>query len=263
MNSVFPRIGIRNVQYATPNYPRGLVDAAGRLIVQKAKERLREVGDPQNDPMAAFWMDFYRERDEQYEQALDMVNNWRTEHSYPLNVYQRTLRNRSRLIDSRGFVSQRIKRLAAIEDKLQRFPHMELSRMQDTGGCRSIFSSINGVYKLRDSYEESSNVALREFSTKDYILNPKSDGYRSIHLIFNFHSGSRSKWEGLRIEMQLRSAQQHFWATAVETVEAILKQSLKTRRGSPEWKRFFALMGSVIARQEHLWYRIHPPIEAN
>ena len=60
-----------------------------------------------------------------------MVNNWRTEHSYPLNVYQGTLRNRSRLIDSHGFVSQRIKRLAAIEDKLQRFPHMELSRMQD------------------------------------------------------------------------------------------------------------------------------------
>ena len=49
----------------------------------------------------------------------------------------------------------------------------------------------------------------------------------AIHLIFNFHSGSRSEWEGLRIEMQLRSAQQHFWATAVETVEAILKQSLQ------------------------------------
>jgi hypothetical protein len=60
-----------------------------------------------------------------------------------------------------------------------------------------------------------------------------------------------STYNGLRIEMQLRSRLQHAWATAVETVGTFLRQALKSSQGEGAWLKFFALMGSALARREH------------
>src|SRR5438270_11039884 len=59
-----------------------------------------------------------------------------------------------------------------------------------------------------------------------------------------------SIYNGLRIEIQLRSRLQLAWATAVETVSTFTGQALKSNIGDDAWKRFFALMGSSIARRE-------------
>ena len=48
----------------------------------------------------------------------------------------------------------------------------------------------------------------------------------------------------------MRSQLQHAWATAVETVDTFTRQALKSNIGDERWKRFFALMGSVIALRE-------------
>jgi hypothetical protein len=57
-------------------------------------------------------------------------------------------------------------------------------------------------------------------------------------------------YNGLRIEIQLRSKLQHAWATAVETVDTFTGQALKSNIGDASWKRFFALMGSAVANRE-------------
>lgn len=54
----------------------------------------------------------------------------------------------------------------------------------------------------------------------------------------------------MKIEIQLRTKLQHTWATAVEASDTFTKQALKSSRGREEWKRFFALMGSVFALRE-------------
>lgn len=54
----------------------------------------------------------------------------------------------------------------------------------------------------------------------------------------------------MKIEIQIRTVLQHTWATAVETVDAFTKYALKSSQGPEEWKRFFALMGSVFALRE-------------
>ena len=56
--------------------------------------------------------------------------------------------------------------------------------------------------------------------------------------------------QALKIEIQLRSILQHCWATAVETADIFYREGLKAHRGSPEWRRFFALMGAAIAMHE-------------
>jgi hypothetical protein len=54
----------------------------------------------------------------------------------------------------------------------------------------------------------------------------------------------------MRIEIQIRSALQHAWATAVEMASTYTNQDLKSGGGDENWRRFFALMGSAIARLE-------------
>ena len=50
--------------------------------------------------------------------------------------------------------------------------------------------------------------------------------------------------------MQFRSVLQHCWATAVEIADIFYREGLKAHRGSPDWRRFFALMGAAISMRE-------------
>jgi hypothetical protein len=86
---------------------------------------------------------------------------------------------------------------------------------------------------------------------KDYIADPQATGYRGIHLIYSFRSRLSPAFSGLSIEMQLRSRSRHAWATAVETVGILLKQSLKSNIGEAQWLRFFAQASAVFAEAEH------------
>lgn len=64
---------------------------------------------------------------------------------------------------------------------------MSLTQMQDIGGCRAVTSKIEEVYRLKDLFEESRFD--HEFKNeKDYIYQPKDDGYRGIHLIYKFRA---------------------------------------------------------------------------
>jgi hypothetical protein len=87
------------------------------------------------------------------------------------------------------------------------------------------------------------------FDTDDYITNPKPLGYRGIHLIYRFQSDNKS-FNGRFVEVQFRTRLQHAWATAVEIVDLFQHQQLKAGKGDPNWHRFFALMGSAIAKIE-------------
>jgi RelA/SpoT family protein len=222
--------------WAYPQYPKGRVDAAGDTLV-----------NPNASP-------------EEIEVALEVINNWRSSHSYPLQSLKMTLRTRALKTDRRAITAQRLKRLSSIAAKLERNKNMKLSQMQDIGGCRAVVKGIRQIEKVLKRYaiSRAKNPTARAEFVKmfDYIACPKVDGYRSVHLIYKYRSPSpRHKiWHGLRIEIQLRTKLQHAWATAVETVDAFTGQGLKTSGGSGtekvDWGRLFALMGSYIACKE-------------
>lgn len=194
------------------------------------------------------------------DRAYDLLAEWRALHAYPLEQVARTLRRRARSIDESAFVGQRLKRLPSIREKLTRQGTMGLSQMQDIAGCRVVMNSVEDVYRLKEIYEHQSSSGKRTGPqlvpqwTKDYILSPKDDGYRSVHLVVRYETGlpNAQRYNGLRVEIQLRSKLQHAWAMAVETASAITGEALKSGSGRDPWLRFFRLMGSAIALKEHL-----------
>lgn len=127
--------------------------------------------------------------------------------------------------------------------------------MQDIGGVRAILPEINQVYKLNDAYVNNKRIPHILKANHDYIAQPKPSGYRGIHLVYEFNNAQGRSvdartYDGLKIEMQLRTQLQHEWATTVEAVGMILGHELKSDRGPTEWLDFFKAMSSVIATIE-------------
>lgn len=190
------------------------------------------------------------------EEALAVINRWRSAHNWPLNTVRVTLRRRVAQITDDGLIAQRLKRLSSIDAKLRRFRAMQLSQMQDIGGCRAVLPTVVGVETLVKLYEQANSksphrgtIFVKKF---DYLSSPKADGYRGVHLVYRYRSRSEKNddWNGMKIEVQLRSNLQHAWATAVETVSTFTGQQLKANVGEDTWKRFFALMSSALAVRE-------------
>ncbi|MDX2260696.1 MAG: RelA/SpoT domain-containing protein [Gemmatimonadales bacterium] len=190
-------------------------------------------------------------------QALEIINNWRASHSQPLLSTRMSLSGRARRVDPGALIAQRLKRLPSIELKLRRNPHMRLSQMQDTGGCRAVVKDMPALRDLYGMYAKSIESTDRSrpqcCEVYDYIAEPKGDGYRGLHLVYKY--GTRTEalntlYGGMRVEIQLRSHLQHVWATAVEIVGAFTHQALKSGLGSDQWRRFFVLMANAIAFRE-------------
>ncbi len=109
--------------WATPLYDVQDVNGAGKML---AKADIPTVEEP----------------------FLTIINNWRSSHSYPLNTFQITLRNRAKKYEKDITVAQRIKRLESIHAKLSRHSTMRLSQMQDIAGCRVVFKNITMLRSL-------------------------------------------------------------------------------------------------------------------
>lgn len=186
-----------------------------------------------------------------FDTALNVAGNWRSAHGYPLHVFRTLLRNRAKTIDHGALVAHRLKRLPSIVKKLQRFHSMQLSTMQDLGGCRAVVRRPTNVDRLVGLYENNPTTAAKFVGKRDYIASPKPDGYRGVHLIYEYQGVSQGGvFSGLKIEIQIRSRLQHAWATALETIDMFTDENLKSGLGNPDWQRFFALAGTIIAMTE-------------
>lgn len=183
--------------------------------------------------------------------ALAVLDEWRALHWYPLHQFQMMLqRSHVAKIDPSGIVAQRLKRLPTIIDKLKnREKQMVLGRMQDIGGLRVILSSVANVREL-ETRISASRWAHTLKRRHDYIAAPRASGYRGIHLIYEYRSERKPAYDGLLIEIQLRTKLQHLWATAVETVGFFYQEALKSSLGSAMWLDFFKLVSACFALEE-------------
>lgn len=185
----------------------------------------------------------------EYDDALLMINDWRSNHLVPLNELKNEILNILKKESLKPIlISQRLKRMSSIQYKLDLNPEMRLGGVQDIGGMRAVFSDMLNLSKIKNSF--SRDIGNFEYQrTTDYIEQPKDSGYRSIHYIYKYKS-TDERYNGLRIELQIRTQLQHNWATALETVDIHTKTALKSGQGDDAWIVFFQIISSLYALKE-------------
>lgn len=112
-------------------------------------------------------------------------------------------------------IQSRLKSAESIIEKLQRkglkVSAKEIEKnLYDVAGIRVICSFIDDIYMLKESLERQDDITILE--EKDYIKNPKENGYRSLHLIVEIPIFLLNEKKMMKVEVQLRTIAMEFWA---------------------------------------------------
>ena len=113
-------------------------------------------------------------------------------------------------------IKTRLKSPESIMDKLSRrgLPFSAESieqNLNDIAGVRVICAYISDIYMLRDALLRQDDIVLVQ--EKDYIKNPKTNGYRSLHLIVETPIFLHDQKKQMRVEVQFRTIAMDFWAS--------------------------------------------------
>lgn len=185
-------------------------------------------------------------------QAIDKLNDWRSLHLLPLDVLQNKIEEFLKFNNVKPLlISRRLKRLTSIQSKLEMNKDMGLGGMQDIGGLRVVVDTVDTLLYLQSLLR---SIPIEKFECRrmyDYINEPKESGYRSVHYAYIYHSNNKD-YDGLRIELQIRTKLQHLWATAVETAGLYTNTSLKASQGEKKWLEFFQIVSSLFSFKEKL-----------
>jgi putative GTP pyrophosphokinase len=137
-------------------------------------------------------------------------------------------------------VGQRLKRAPQIVEKLSRHPKMNLSRMQDIGGCRAILlGGHDEVARVARRIDRNWTVKHRKHYT---LAEPAESGYRALHIVV--------ERDGRLIEIQLRTPGQHEWAEAIERTDKRLGINMKSGEGPSDLLEYFRLAADGLAYED-------------
>lgn len=83
--------------------------------------------------------------------------------------------------------------------------------IQDVAGIRVTCSFIDDIYEVANMLVSQDDVTV--ISIKDYIKNPKPNGYRSYHMIVEVPVFFANRRQNMKVEVQLRTIAMDFWAS--------------------------------------------------
>ena len=113
-------------------------------------------------------------------------------------------------------VTSRLKTERSIARKLEREGHEVNLRnidtyLNDIAGVRIVCSFTSDIYKIADLISEQDDIKV--LIVKNYIANPKSNGYKSYHMIVTIPIYLSDGKEDVRVEIQIRTIAMDFWAS--------------------------------------------------
>ena len=112
-------------------------------------------------------------------------------------------------------IKSRLKSPMSIKDKLENkqlpFSTEAIEKnLYDIAGVRVVCSFPEDVYMLADALLKQDDITL--IKKKDYIKNPKPNGYRSLQLIVSVPIFLAKEKRPMMVEIQLRTIAMDFWA---------------------------------------------------
>ncbi|HYM96703.1 MAG TPA: RelA/SpoT domain-containing protein [Candidatus Sulfotelmatobacter sp.] len=180
---------------------------------------------------------------ESVDQAMALVRNYRAAHQYPLIKANMGLRSVVQTEHCPVEVSQRLKRMNTILDKLRREPTMALGNMQDIGGCRAVIPSIGQLRRVEHRLKKNRPPVGYD----DYIDKPRASGYRGVHIVVDY---ADKFGERRAIEVQLRTPLMHQWAITVERLSGRLQTDLKSGVGPAQVIEWLGAISEAMAMDE-------------
>lgn len=126
-------------------------------------------------------------------------------------------------------IKTRLKSPESILEKLHRKNHPVTvdsieQNLNDIAGVRVICAFPSDIYQLEEAFLKQDDIRLVE--RKDYIANPKSNGYRSLHLIVEIPIFLHDHKRLMRVEVQFRTISMDWWAS--------LEHKIRYKRGLQE-----------------------------
>lgn len=170
------------------------------------------------------------------EDDLKMLQTLRMSYKDDLSYVFNILLAYAKKADKKSITTYRVKRIESIISKLHRIPKLKLNRMSDIAGCRCIMHTNAQVYNL---FNALNDAKLDIKHVNDYIKEPKSTGYKSLHLIV-----AVSKESSKTIEVQLRCVDDHNWATLVEITDLVYHTRIKETGEDGDLAVFHKLLSS-------------------
>lgn len=152
-----------------------------------------------------------------------------------------TIRKLCSYRNERDFIDHykaRVKSSQSMENKLKKLQFKvtaenALSEVFDAAGIRVVCPFVDDVYSVVDAFKQYEDIEI--IKEKDYIANPKPNGYRSYHMIIRVPTHYKGKYSHVYAEIQLRTIAMDFWASLEHqlkykkdiTKESVLVSELK------------------------------------
>lgn len=121
--------------------------------------------------------------------------------------------------------------------------------LNDVAGVRVICSYTSDIYMLAEAFLRQDDISL--IRKKDYIQSPKSNGYRSLHLIIAIPIFLHDQKRIMRVEVQFRTIAMDWWASLEHKIR--YKKDLPiTEEISKELYQCAELSAKLEGRMENL-----------
>jgi putative GTP pyrophosphokinase len=158
---------------------------------------------------------YFLEQSSQFQQLIMMYNCAIKEVKTKLDILNEELSVTAKRTPIE-FITYRIKKPESIVKKLEKqgcpvTVESISENLNDVAGIRVVCSFIGDMYDIARMLTMQDDIVL--IQEKDYIKNPKPNGYRSLHLIIETPVFFSNHKKIMRVEVQIRTIAMDFWAS--------------------------------------------------
>lgn len=164
-----------------------------------------------------------------YKDSIVLLNGVITEINARLDVIRKyKIVHNSR--DPISYITSRVKTETSMKEKLKRknLPvtlNNALTKIYDAAGIRIICGYIDDVYEVANMLKKYKDLEI--IKEKDYIKNPKPNGYRSYHMVIKVNLDLSGEIHPVYIEIQIRTIAMDFWSSLEHEIK--YKQNIKNQ----------------------------------
>lgn len=149
-------------------------------------------------------------------------------------------------------INSRLKSSTSIMEKLNRkglsFTVENVEKnLYDVAGIRVVCSYVDDIYVLAEALAQQDDITV--IRRKDYIRNPKPNGYRSYHMIVSVPVFFSDQTREMAVEVQIRTIAMDFWAS----LEHQLKYKQEVPNQAEIVKSLTACAEQIALIDEQMW----------